>query len=137
MLGRSCRWNVDAVTGHSVPPIVVRDVAREVPFIPVAVVFDYRWPARPKRVGGRPALDAVIRAERTLQPQWVRIDLETPGDGPRVIDMSLVGAWLAMVELQPAMDVAIARAAIIVAVTGNWEEEGATTGRSRRSSRRA
>ena len=69
MLCRSCRSNVDAVTGHSVPPIVVRDVAREVPFIPVAVVFDYRWPARPKCAGGRPALDVLIRAERTLQPR--------------------------------------------------------------------
>jgi hypothetical protein len=59
-----------------------------------------------------------------------------PGDGPRAIDMCLVGPRFAMVELHPTMDEAIAVIVIIVALTGNGEKEGATPRRTRRSSRR-
>jgi subtilisin family serine protease len=126
ILGYFYRSNFDAAAGFPLPPIIVRGIAPDVTVIPVKVLADYQFPARPQCAdpGPLPAQNVVFGTS-AMVAAGIRYatDLKRAGYAPMVINMSLGGSALDPVE-KDALDYAIANGVIVVAAAGNEGEAG-------------
>lgn len=126
IVGYYYRSNFDAVQGFPLPPILVRGIAPDVTIIPVRVLADYQYPARPQCTdpGPLPAESVVFGTDGMVAAGIdYATDLAIAGYRPMVINMSLGGSELADVE-KAALDRAIANGVIVVAAAGNEGEAG-------------
>jgi subtilisin family serine protease len=114
----------DALAGFPLPPIMVRGIAPEVTIIPVKVLADYQAPASPKCNPPQAAAKVVFGTDEMVAAGInYATDLAIAGYRPMVINMSLGGSELALIE-QAAIDRAIANGVIVVAAAGNEGELG-------------
>jgi subtilisin family serine protease len=103
---------------------MVRGIAPEVTIIPVKVLADYHYPATPKCANPQPAGLAVFGTDEMVAAGInYATDLALAGYRPMVINMSLGGSELALIE-QEAIDRAVANGVIVVAAAGNEGETG-------------
>jgi subtilisin family serine protease len=126
IVGYFYRSNSDAAQGFPLPPIMVRGIAPNVTIIPVKVLTDYQYPARPKCTdpGPLPAGSAVFGTDAMVAAGInYATDLALEGYRPMVINMSLGGDVLDPIE-KAAIDRAIANGVIVVAAAGNEGEAG-------------
>jgi len=119
--------NFDTVSGQSTPPAIVRGIAPDVTVIPVKVLADYQFPARPACTDSN--IDTSSHVENFGTDAMVAAginyvaSLAEGGLKPLVINMSLGGGALDPVE-KKAIDRAIKAGVIVVAAAGNDGELG-------------
>jgi subtilisin family serine protease len=130
ILGFFYRANVDAASGFTIPPIMVRGIAPNVTVIPVKVLADYQVPQLPKCDDPEisKASQIVVFGTDEMLAAGINYvtDLAIAGYRPMVINMSLggeAGEALAPVA-QGAIDRAITNGVIIVAAAGNFGTAG-------------